>query len=116
MLNRRDHLAAVAGALREKALPSDFRFPMTDARLALGRLCALAGDRDEASHWFGAARAVLDEQGARPLRAVVDHDEALMHLRAGDPRAAAPLIDAARTAFVQLGMTGWSRRIAAAAE
>jgi len=116
LLDRRDHLAAVAGALREKALPSDFRFPMTDARLALARLCALAGDRDEARHWFDAARDVLDAQGARPLRAVVDHDEALMHRRAGDPRAAAPLTEAARTAFVRLGMTGWVRRLAAAAD
>ena len=87
LLDRRDHLAVVERALRDKALPADFRFPMTDARLALARLCALDGRTDEARQWFDAARVVLDAQGARPLRAVVDHDEALMHLRAGDPAA-----------------------------
>ena len=79
LLDRRDHLVVVERALRDKALPADFRFPMTDARLALARLCALDGRTDEARRWFDAARAVLDAQGARPLRAVVDHDEALMH-------------------------------------
>lgn len=111
LLNRRDHLAVVESALREKALPADFRFPMTDSRLALARLCALDGRAIEARHWFDAARAVLDAQGARPLRAVVDHDEALMHLRAGDRAAAAPYIAAAATAFQRLGMTGWTRRL-----
>jgi hypothetical protein len=54
---------------------------------------------------------VLDAQGARPLRAVVDHDEGLMHLRAGDQAAATPYIAAARRAFDRLGMTGWIRRM-----
>ena len=99
LLDRRDHLAVVESALRDKALPADFRFPMTDARLALARLCALASRTAEATHWFDAARSVLDAQGARPLRAVVDHDEALMHLRAGDATAAAPYAAAAAAAF-----------------
>jgi hypothetical protein len=111
LLDRRDHLAIVERALRDKALPADFRFPMTDARLALARLCALDGRTDEARRWFDAARTVLDAQGAQPLRAVVDHDEALMHLRAGDQAAASPYIAAARTAFDRLGMTGWIRRL-----
>ncbi len=97
--------------MRDKALPADFRFPMTDARLALARLCALAGRTAEAQRWFAAARSVLDAQGARPLRAVVDHDEALMYLRAGDATAAGPFIAAARAAFDELGMTGWARRL-----
>ena len=84
---------------------------MTDARLALARLGALDGRTDEARRWFDAARAVLDAQGARPLRAVVDHDEALMHLRAGDKAAATPYVAAARAAFDRLGMTGWIRRL-----
>jgi ATP/maltotriose-dependent transcriptional regulator MalT len=88
LLDRRDHLAVVESALRDKALPADFRFPMTDARLALGRLCALVGRTDEAARWFAEARDVLDAQRARPLRAVVDHDEALMWLRSGDAAAA----------------------------
>ncbi len=67
------------------------------------RLCALGGRTDEARQWFDAARTVLDAQGARPLRAVVDHDEALMHLRADDLAAAAPYIAAARAAFTGSG-------------
>jgi DNA-binding SARP family transcriptional activator len=112
LLDRRDHLAAIESALRDKALPADFRFPMTDARLALGRLCALAGRSEEASGWFDAARSVLDSQGARPLRAVVDHDEAVMHRRLGDREAAAPFAAAAASAFDGLGMVGWTRRLA----
>jgi hypothetical protein len=87
---------------------------MTDARLALARLCALDGRSREATRWFDAARAVLDTQGARPLRAVVDHDEALMHLRLGDTGAAAAHVAAAGAAFERLGMTGWARRLALA--
>jgi hypothetical protein len=112
LLDRRDHLAVVESALRDKALPADFRFPMTDARLALGRLCALVGRTDEAARWFAEARDVLDAQRARPLRAVVDHDEALMWLRSGDAAAARPLVAAADAAFRELGMHGWSRRLA----
>jgi DNA-binding SARP family transcriptional activator len=111
LLDRRDHLSVVESALRDKALPADFRFPMTDARLAMARLCALDARHDEAHRWFTAARDVLDHQGARPLRAVVDHDEALMHLRAGDRAAAEPFVEAAAAAFERLGMAGWTRRL-----
>jgi hypothetical protein len=114
LLDRRDHLPAVETALRDKALPADFRFPMMDARLALARLCALDGRHGEASRWFAEARATLDAQGARPLRAIVDFDEALMHRRAGWPDAARPLLEAAVGQFARLGMTGWLRRANAA--
>jgi hypothetical protein len=56
---------------------------------------------------------VLDAQGARPLRAIVDFDEALMHTRAGRPDAARPLLDAAVDQFARLGMSGWLRRVGA---
>ena len=56
----------------------------------------------------------LDVQGARPLRAIVDFDEALMHQRAGRPDAARPLLEAAVDQFARLGMTGWLRRVEAA--
>jgi hypothetical protein len=85
LLDRRDHLPMIEAALRDKALLGDFRFPMMDARLALARLCALDGSHDEASRWFANARTVLDAQGARPLRAIVDYDEALMHRRPAAP-------------------------------
>jgi hypothetical protein len=78
----------------------------------MARLCALEGHADEARNWFTAAREVLDAQGARPLRAVVDHDEALMHLRGGAPRTAAPYAAAAHAEFERIGMTGWVRRLA----
>jgi tetratricopeptide (TPR) repeat protein len=114
LLDRRDHLPVIEAALRDKVLPPDFRFPMKDARLALARLCALDGRHDEASRWFARARTVLDAQGAKPLRAIVDFDEALMQRRAGRPDAARPLLEAAVDQFTRLGMTGWLRRANAA--
>jgi len=60
-----------------------------------------------------ARRQVLDEQGARPLRAIVDYDEALMYARRGAPgdsERARPLLDAALRQFRTLGMPGWIRR------
>jgi DNA-binding SARP family transcriptional activator len=110
LLDRRDHLPVVEAALRDNVLPADYRFPMVDARLALARLCAVDGRPDEASQWFAKARTVLDAQGARTLRAIVDFDEALMHTRAGRPDAARPLLDAAVAQFTSLGMSGWLRR------
>jgi hypothetical protein len=53
---------------------------------------------------------VLDEQGARPLRAIVDFDEAWMEVRrggAGDRERALALLDAARGPFESIGMPGW---------
>ena len=87
---------------------------MMDARLALARLCTVDGRHDEASRWFAEARVTLDAQGARPLRAIVDFDEALMHRRAGRPDATRPLLEAAVDQFARLGMTGWLRRAKAA--
>src|SRR5262249_10204447 len=99
--------------VREKVVAPDFRYPMMDGRLALARLCALQQRYDEAVEWFAKARMVLDEQGARPLRAIVDHDEALMYARHGAPRdreRALPLLDAAVEQFRALDMPGWIRR------
>ena len=90
-----------------------FRYPMFDGRLALAQLCALSGRYDEAVEWFQKAREVLDEQGARPLRAIVDYDEALMYARRngeGDHERAQPLLEAALAQFREIGMTGWVTR------
>ncbi len=60
---------------------------------------------------------VLDEQGARPLRAITDYDEALMYLRrggTGDLARARPLLEVALSQFREIGMTGWIRRALAA--
>jgi hypothetical protein len=52
---------------------------------------------------------VFDEQGALPLRAICDYDEATTRVRAGDVVGADALRVAAVRQFDQLGMTGWSR-------
>ena len=113
LLGRRDHAQVIETALRNKALPADFRWPMADARLSLARVCGLDGRYEEAKHWLAQARETLDAQGARPLRAIVDFDEALMHRRAGHRDASQPLLHAAVEEFARLGMTGWLRRAAA---
>jgi tetratricopeptide (TPR) repeat protein len=112
-LERLDHVQVVERALRKKVVAPDFRCPMTDGRLALARLCILQGRHNEAVHWFGEARGVLGEQGARPLLAITDYDESLMYARRGDPgdtERARPLLEAARREFEAIGMTGWVRR------
>lgn len=79
----------------------------------MGRLCALSGRYDEALTWFGESRRVVEEQGARPLRALCDYDEAVMYVRRqkeGDSDRARPLLAAALTQFEALGMSGWVRR------
>jgi tetratricopeptide (TPR) repeat protein len=119
LTERTDHIEVIERNLREKVIDPDFRYPMMDGRLALARLCALQQRIDEAADWFAKARTVLDEQGARPLRAIVDYDEALMYARRGgpgDPERARPLLDAALRQFRSLGMPGWIRRAEALLE
>jgi tetratricopeptide (TPR) repeat protein len=122
LLGRGDHAEILKRNIREKIVAPDFRYPMEDGRLSLARLCALQGRLDEARHWFAEARAVLDEQGARPLRAVCDYDEALALVRnegRGMRDEAFPaacraeveqLLHAALAQFHEIGMTGWIRR------
>jgi len=113
ILDRRDHAGVIEQALREKVVAPDFRYAMVDGRLALAQLCALTDRVEEAVGWFGEAREVLGGQGARPLLAICDHDEALMYARrgaAGDSDRARSLLAAARRRFIDLGMTGWVGR------
>jgi tetratricopeptide (TPR) repeat protein len=113
LLERLDHAEVIERALREKVVAPDFRYPMVDGRLALARLCALSGRHDEAKSWFAQARRVLTEQGVLPLRALCDHDEALMYSRRaspGDTDRARPLLSAARQQFEAIGMAAWIRR------
>jgi hypothetical protein len=112
-LARRDHVELLERNLREKTLAPDFRRAHADARLSLARLCALQGRFDDAVEWFGKARSVLDEQGARPLRAITDYDEAFMYARrnaAGDGDRANSLLNLAILPFREIGMPGWIRR------
>jgi hypothetical protein len=70
---------------------------------------------DEALTWLSRARVVLAEQGAQPLLAIADYDEALLFLRRGAPgdRARAkPLLERSLARFRELGMVGWERRAA----
>jgi DNA-binding winged helix-turn-helix (wHTH) protein/tetratricopeptide (TPR) repeat protein len=112
-LERAEGVEVVERNLRKKTLAPDFRHPHADARLSLARLCALTGRFSEALAELDAARRVLEEQGARPLRAVVDFDEALVRIRRtgpGDRARAGACLEAARRQFAQIGMTGWLRR------
>jgi class 3 adenylate cyclase/tetratricopeptide (TPR) repeat protein len=112
LLERTDYIDVIERNLREKVVVPDFGYPMRDGRTALARLCALQGRYDEASRWFAEARTVLDEDGARPQRAIVDYDEALMYARraaGGDGERALPLLEAAMRQFSAIGMTGWTR-------
>ena len=113
LVERTDHIATIERALRDKVVAPDFRYPNVDGRLSLARLSALQRRHDEACEWFARARAVLDEQGARPLRAIADFDEAVMYRRRGAPgdrERARPLLERARRRFEDLGMSGWLRR------
>jgi class 3 adenylate cyclase/tetratricopeptide (TPR) repeat protein len=113
LLGCSDHLEVVKRHLSDKILVPDLRYVLRDVRRSIAHLCALQGRYDEAADWFAKARTVLDEQGARPLRAIVDYDEALMYARRGEPGDAArarPLLDAALAQFRSLGMPGWIRR------
>jgi hypothetical protein len=113
LLDRLEHVAVVEYSLREKVIRPDFRTPMVDGRLALALLCALQGRHEETQKWLGEARRVLDEQGARPLLAICDYDEALILTRRGgrrDTERARPVVDAAQRQFAELGMMGWLRR------
>jgi len=110
LLARTDEAGLIEQALREKVIGPDFRTPGVDGRLALARVCVLTDRHDEAASWFAAARQTLADQGALPLLAICDHDEALMHLGRGDSKQAAPFLDAAHRQFTSLGMTAWARR------
>lgn len=113
MINSTAHAELLERNIRLKMLAPDFRAPLSDGRLSLARLCALQGRYDEAAQWFAQARIVLDEQGARPLRAITDFDQSLMYLRAANNRASEKsgiLLDCALKQFRQLGMSGWVRR------
>jgi hypothetical protein len=109
------HLDVVTRCLREKVVGPDFHHPMMDGRLALARLCALQGRSDECRQWFDHARGVLSAQGALPLLAISDYDEALMRHRrgtSGDAEAARLLLQSAHAAFEALGMEGWGNHAA----
>jgi hypothetical protein len=106
---RADFADVLERNLLAKTLAGDFRDLGVDARLAMAQLSALTGRPGDAHQWFERARAVLDEQGARPLRALVDLDEAWMEVRRGphgDRDRARALLDVACEQFQAIGMPG----------
>ncbi|HEY4409537.1 MAG TPA: AAA family ATPase, partial [Acidimicrobiia bacterium] len=113
VLGRTEHLDRLEAVIRHKLVEPDWRGPGVDARLSMARLCILTARHSEAPAWFASARQVLGEQGARPLLAIVDLDEARLHVLAEGPaerERARPLLDSARAEFEALGMTGWLGR------
>jgi class 3 adenylate cyclase/tetratricopeptide (TPR) repeat protein len=113
MTENTGNVSTIEDALRTKIIEPDFRYPGVDGRLAMAQLCALQGRYDEAIDWFAKAREVLDEQDARPLRAIVDYYEAVMHVRrdaTGDGQHVTTLLDAALAQFRAISMPGWTRR------
>ncbi len=87
-------------------------YPCSSLRLSLARMLALMDRRDEASEVFDLAREHLDGSGQRPMRAMVDLDEAraLEDGSFGDRDRAMSLATSARDRFAALGMTGWATR------
>jgi DNA-binding CsgD family transcriptional regulator len=75
-------------------------------------MLAFAGDVASARNIFAAERPALDEAGLRPLRAIVDHDEAIAIAAAGTHRyvEATRLMEDAAWQFDLLGMPGWLAR------
>ena len=85
--------------------------PLASNALTVARMAALQGDDEDAAVWFARARSELDADGRGPLRAIVDHDEALALVRAGssDQARIGALLDNALAAFRALGMGSWER-------
>jgi DNA-binding CsgD family transcriptional regulator len=82
----------------------------TSNELTVAHMSSLLGEFAEAEGWFERARVALEASGQRPLRAVVDLDEARHRLRHRLP-GAGPLLAAARRRFDELGMPGWLERV-----
>ena len=86
-------------------------FPCSSNYLSVARMAALMGRQDEALAYFELARRHLDASGQRPLRGIVDLDEARALSRGtfGDQHKAQQLAIAAHQRFVGLGMTSWAQ-------
>jgi len=82
-------------------------------RLCLARLDGLLGNVRDAREQMAAERERLDAAGMRPLRAIVDHDEAIVVAAAGPAghTEATNLFDRAVDQFAALGMRGWIDRV-----
>lgn len=86
--------------------------PYRSNALTVARMAALAGDLHEARAYFARARQVAETGGQRPLRAIVDYDEALALVRSGssDRTRIETLLDDALARFRTLSMRPWEQR------
>lgn len=116
-------LGAVDLAARYLQLALDLRaagsanYPGTSNELTAARMAALIGAGEQARDLFAAARRVLDEEGQRPLRAIVDLDEArALAMGVCDRMGVDALLGAALRQFQSLGMAGWAARAQALRE
>jgi DNA-binding CsgD family transcriptional regulator len=110
---RVDHFAPVYRRLVRGVVEAGVGdYPQTSNDLTAARVAALVGDEAEARAGYARARAALERSGQRPLRAIVDHDEAVALVRLGGlaPDRSIELLGAARKEFTSLGMDGWARR------
>ncbi len=105
----------LAGTYRRMALDliaSDVGYLFLPHELGIARMAALLGRTDEAAEYFGRAREKLGGDTYRPIRAIVDYDEALALVRMGAPDLGrvADLLDSAPAIFSEMGMEGWAGR------
>jgi DNA-binding CsgD family transcriptional regulator len=85
---------------------------MSSNELTVARLAAVLERDEESAEFFDRARGTLTARGQRPLRAILDYDEALARRLRRQP-GSARLFVAAQAQFLELGMRPWSRRAAA---
>ena len=108
-LGEAEHAAELRRLALELIASEVSDYTPVSSELAVARAAALLESLDEACIHFERARTALDERGTRPLRAIVDYDEALVLARR-DAAAATELVESARAAFKELEMTGWLDR------
>jgi hypothetical protein len=96
--------------LAERAPPDVGSSPLSVRALNVARARVLTGDSASAAEPFERAREACDAGGLRPLRAIVDHDEATALLRDGDaslrPRAER-LLEESLLTFSAFDMHPW---------
>jgi DNA-binding CsgD family transcriptional regulator len=85
-------------------------FPGGSHELTVARMASLQGNHAEAETYFARARLRLEATGQRPLRAIVDLDEATALAKAGrgDPLRREHLLSSALAVFRELGMAPWA--------
>lgn len=107
-----DRAPAIARLTRSVVEAGIGDYPQTSNDLTLARMAVLDGDQGQGARHFGRARETVEAAGQRPLRSIVDHDEATALLQGGpEERArAAGLLTEALAGFESLGMAGWAER------